>query len=125
MEIAGFDHIVLSCHDVSAVVEFYRDVLDCRVGEERAGKWAIWFGTNKISLQDEANKPPMAIDTLPGTGNFCVLSDTPVDEVAEQLRSRGVEILTGPTEKVGAMGPIMSVYFRDPEGNLVEIANPI
>jgi catechol 2,3-dioxygenase-like lactoylglutathione lyase family enzyme len=49
----------------------------------------------------------------------------PVDEVAGQLRSHGVEILTGPTEKLGATGPIMSVYFRDPEGNLVEIANPI
>lgn len=125
MQITGFDHIVLSCHDVAATVAFYRDVLDCRVGEERPGKWAIWFGTHKISLQDEAAKPPMAIHTLPGTGNFCVLADTPVDEVATRLRSHGVEILTGPTEKVGATGPIMSVYFREPEGNLVEICNPI
>ena len=125
MEITGFDHIVLSCNDVPAVVDFYRDVLGCRVGEERPGKWAIWFGTNKISLQDEANKPPMAIHTLPGTGNFCVLADTPVAEVAEELRAAGVEILTGPTEKVGATGPILSVYFRDPEGNLVEICNPL
>ena len=125
MEITGFDHIVLSCHDVPKTVAFYRDVLDCRVGEERPGKWAIWFGTHKISLQDEANKPPMAVHTLPGTGNFCVLADTPVADVAEQLRAHDVEILTGPTEKVGATGPIMSVYFRDPEGNLVEICNPI
>lgn len=125
MEITGFDHIVLSCHNVSEVVAFYRDVLGFRVGEERPGKWAIWFGTQKISLQDEANKPPMAARTLPGTGNFCVLADTPVAEVAEELRAAGVEILTGPTEKVGATGPILSVYFRDPEGNLVEISNPL
>jgi catechol 2,3-dioxygenase-like lactoylglutathione lyase family enzyme len=125
MRISGFDHIVLSCHDVPGVVAFYRDVLGCRVGEERPGKWAIWFGTHKISLQDEANKPPMAIHTLPGTGNFCVLADTPVAEVASELEAAGVEILTGPAEKVGATGPILSVYFRDPEGNLVEICNPL
>ena len=104
---------------------FYRDVLGCSVGEERPGKWAIWFGSNKISLQDEAKKPDMAIATLPGTGNFCVLADAPVAEVAEHLVSHGVEILTGPVPKDGATGPIMSIYFRDPEGNLVEIANPI
>ena len=122
MEITGFDHIVLSCHSVADVVAFYRDVLQLQVGEERPGKWAIWFGSNKISLQDEANKPPLAAGTLPGTGNFCVLSDIAVAEIAEMLRSRGVEILAE-GERLGATGPIQSVYFRDPEGNLVEIAN--
>ena len=122
MEITGFDHIVISCHSVADVVAFYRDVLGLRVGEERPGKWAIWFGSNKISLQDEANKPPLAAGTLPGTGNFCVLSDRPVGEIAEILRSRGVAILAE-GERLGATGPIQSVYFRDPEGNLVEIAN--
>lgn len=125
MEITGFDHVVLSCLDVPATVAFYRDVLGCRVGEERPGKWAIWFGGHKISLQNEANKPPMALHTLPGTGNFCVLADTPADQVADELRAAGVEIIMGPAEKQGAIGPIMSVYFRDPEGNLVEISNLI
>ena len=93
MNITAFDHIVLSCHSVADTVAFYRDVLGLRTGEERPGKWAIWFGDNKISLQDEANKPPMAINTLPGTGNFCVVTETPVDEIAEELTSAGVEIL--------------------------------
>ena len=123
MQITGFDHIVLSCHDVATTISFYRDVLGCRVGEERPGKWAIWFGDHKISVQDESDKPAMAVNTLPGTGNFCVHSATPVDEVAEELRAAGVEILTGPAEKAGAIGPIRSVYFRDPEDNLVEICN--
>ena len=122
MDITGFDHIVLSCHSVPNTIAFYRDVLGLRTGEERPGKWAIWFGDNKISLQDEANKPPMAINTLPGTGNFCVLTETPVDEITEELKAAGVEILDRGSRH-GATGPIDSVYFRDPEGNLVEIAN--
>jgi len=122
MDITGFDHIVLSCHSVPDTIAFYRDVLGLRTGEERPGKWAIWFGDNKISLQDEANKPPMAIKTLPGTGNFCVLTETPVDEITEELVAAGVEILAR-GERQGAIGTIDSVYFRDPEGNLVEISN--
>lgn len=122
MNITAFDHIVISCHSVADTVAFYRDVLGLRTGEERPGKWAIWFGDNKISLQDEANKPPMAINTLPGTANFCVVTETPVDEIAEELTSAGVEILAR-GERQGAVGTIDSVYFRDPEGNLVEISN--
>lgn len=122
MHILGFDHIVLSCHSVSDTIAFYRDVLGLRTGEERPGKWAIWFGDNKISLQDEANKPPLAMGTLPGTGNFCVLTETPVDEIADELEAAGVEILAR-GHRQGAIGTIDSVYFRDPEGNLVEISN--
>ena len=124
MEIIGFDHIVLSCHSVAAITDFYGGVLGFEVGEERPGKWAVWFGKNKISLRDEANKPELASGTLPGTGNFCLLSTTDVDEVAEHLRKHGVEILAE-GERQGATGPIRSVYFRDPEGNLVEIANAV
>ncbi len=125
MRITSFDHIVLSCRDVAATVAFYRDILGVTAREERPGKWALYFGANKISLQDEAKKAELAAGTLPGTGNFCVLAKTPVAEVAVALREAGVEILEGPARKDGATGPIQSVYFRDPDGNLVEIANPI
>lgn len=122
MDITGFDHIVLSCHSVPDTVAFYRDVLGLQVGEERTGKWAIWFGENKISLQDEADKPELAKATLPGTGNFCLLAETDVGDIAAELQAAGVAILAQ-GERLGATGPIQSVYFRDPEGNLVEIAN--
>jgi len=124
MEFTGFDHIVISCYSVPDVVAFYRDVLGLETGEERPGKWAIWFGDSKISLQDEANKPPLAVGTLPGTANFCVLTKTPVDDITRQLVDAGVEILAR-GERQGAVGTIDSVYFRDPEGNLVEIANQL
>ena len=124
MSYIGFDHIVLSCHDLPAMLDFYRDVLGARVGEERPGKWAIWFGPHKISLQNEASKPALSEATTPGSGNFCVLTETPVAEMAKKIRLSGVYILeTG--ERLGAQGPINSIYFRDPEGNLVEIANQL
>lgn len=124
MSYIGFDHIVLSCHDLPAMLEFYRDVLGARVGEERPGKWAVWFGPHKISLQNEASKPVLAEATTPGSGNFCVLTERPVDQMAKEIRLQGVYILEM-GERQGAGGPINSIYFRDPEGNLVEIANRI
>lgn len=124
MSYIGFDHIVLSCHDLPAMLEFYRDVLGARVGEERPGKWAVWFGPHKISLQNEASKPVLAEATTPGSGNFCVLTERPVDLMAKEIRLHGVYILEI-GERQGAGGPINSIYFRDPEGNLVEIANRI
>ncbi|HSG80379.1 MAG TPA: VOC family protein [Acidimicrobiia bacterium] len=125
MEIIGFDHIVLCVRDVEAAVSFYREVVGLDAREERPGKWSLHFGDNKISLQDAASPPEMARGTLPGTGNFCLVTETPVGAVAERLRDHGVEILTGPVEKVGAIGPLMSVYFRDLDGNLVEISNRV
>ena len=124
MEILGFDHIVLSCRSVDRMVTFYRDVLGLRTGEERPGKWAIWFGDQKISLQDDAAKPAIAEATLPGTGNFCLLATTDVEVIADELRSKGVAIVDE-GERLGAVGPIKSIYFNDPEGNLVEVANHI
>lgn len=122
MSYIGFDHIVLSCHDLPAMLDFYQNVLGARVGEERPGKWAIWFGPHKISLQNEASKPALAQATTPGSGNFCVLTERPVAEIARNIRGHGVYILDE-GEKQGAQGAINSIYFRDPEGNLVEISN--
>ena len=65
----------------------------------------------------------MARGTLPGTGNFCVLTDTPIARVVETLNAAGIQIIEGPAHKVGATGTLNSVYFRDPDGNLVEVSN--
>ena len=89
------------------------------------GKWSLHFGRNKISLQDAGASPTIAEDTIPGTGNFCLLTEIPIDEVVAHLAAEGIAVEDGPGERVGATGPLLSVYFRDPDGNLVELSNAI
>lgn len=124
MQVRAFDHIVLCVGDVAATCDFYRRVLGMVPREERPGKWSLHFGTYKISLQDVRSVPDIARGTVPGSGNFCLLTDAPIEEVVEHLRREGVSIVDGPGRRDGATGPILSVYFNDPDGNLVEVSNP-
>ncbi|HVR28080.1 MAG TPA: VOC family protein [Thermoanaerobaculia bacterium] len=125
MKLTGLDHLVLCVRDVKRTISFYRDLLGMEPREERPGKWSLHFGVNKISLQDATAHPEIAQDTVPGTGNFCVLTDEPVEQFAAVLCEHGIEIVAGPAERDGAAGRIRSVYFRDPDGNLVETSNPL
>jgi catechol 2,3-dioxygenase-like lactoylglutathione lyase family enzyme len=123
MNILGFDHIVLCVRDVEVSLDFYERILGMTQRAERRGKWSLHFGSNKISLQDAAEIPAMARNISPGSGNFCLLTDTPIAKVVEHLRLNDIEIVEGPAEKAGATGQILSVYCRDPDQNLVEISN--
>jgi len=120
--VSGFDHIVLCVRDVAATREFYERALGMASREERPGKYSLQFGANKISLQDAATSPSIARDTVPGSGNFCLLSDTPVAEWRRHLEAQGVAILDAGLRD-GATGTIDSLYFHDPDGNLVEVSN--
>ncbi len=123
MKITGFDHIVLCVRDVGRTIAFYEKVLGMQPREERPGKWSLHFGANKISLQDAISAPDISRKTAPGSGNFCILTDEPVESFANVLRGLGIDILAGPDEREGATGRLLSVYFRDPDGNLVEVSN--
>jgi len=123
MKIIGLDHIVLCVADVERTIAFYKEILGMQPREERPGKWSLHFGSNKISLQDVISAPEIAREAVPGSGNFCVLTEEPVETFAAALRERGVAIVAGPDERDGATGKILSVYFRDPDGNLVEVSN--
>ena len=125
MKVYSFDHIVLCVNDVTATRAFYERVLGMESREERPGKWSLHFGSNKISLQDAVTAPEIARDTVPGSGNFCVLTEVPIPALVEHLRREGVAIVAGPGARGGATGPILSVYFHDPDGNLVEVSNPL
>ncbi len=120
--VTGFDHIVLCVRDVAATRTFYERVLGMTSREERPGKYSLQFGTHKISLQDAATSPAIARDTVPGSGNFCLLSDAPVTEWRTHLESQGVAIIDAGLRD-GATGTIDSLYFHDPDGNLVEVSN--
>jgi catechol 2,3-dioxygenase-like lactoylglutathione lyase family enzyme len=123
VKVSGFDHIVLAVADVARSCRFYQRALGMDPREESPGKWSVHFGESKISLQDAAAVPNMARGTVPGSGNFCLLTDTPIGEVAGHLQREGIAIVAGPGERSGATGTILSVYFHDPDGNLVEVSN--
>jgi catechol 2,3-dioxygenase-like lactoylglutathione lyase family enzyme len=90
--------------------------------EERPGKWCLDFGANKISLHDSDHVPEDARSTVPGSGNFCMLTDAPIEAVVAHLGREGIAILAGPVARHGGSGPMTSVYFRDPDGNLLEVS---
>ncbi|HTV70105.1 MAG TPA: VOC family protein [Rhizobiaceae bacterium] len=123
MKVRALGHIVLCVADLAATRAFYARVLGMEAREERPGKWSLHFGANKISLQDAVASPAIARDTVAGSGNFCLLTDTPIAEMVEHLAREGVAVIDGPGERAGATGPILSVYFKDPDGNLVEVSN--
>ena len=123
MELIGLDHIVLCVSNVERTIAFYTGVLGTQSREERPGKWSLHFGANKISLQDVRTAPELASQTVPGSGNFCVLTNEPVDGVAAVLHELGIDIVAGPGEREGATGRIRSIYLRDPDGNLIELSN--
>lgn len=125
VELIGLDHLVLCVRDVPRTIAFYVRVLGMEAREERPGKWSLHFGQNKISLQDAAASPSIAERTVPGSGNFCVLTALPMDAVLAHLAREEVSIVDGPGERAGALGPILSVYFHDPDGNLVEVSNTL
>ena len=123
MRIDRLDHLVLTVADVEATVEFYTRVLGLRAETFDGGRRALVFGQQKVNLhQAGAEFTPRAARATPGSGDFCLISETPLAEVQAELAAAGVEVEVGPVPKVGALGPMQSVYVRDPDANLVEIA---
>jgi catechol 2,3-dioxygenase-like lactoylglutathione lyase family enzyme len=122
--IRSIDHFVLTCADVDATLEFYTRVLGMTAEIFAGGRRALSFGNQKINLhQKGAEFEPRARVATAGSGDFCLLSDVPVSEVARPLTAEGVTIIEGPVAKTGAAGALLSIYFRDPDGNLVEVSN--
>ncbi len=123
--IRSIDHLVLTVASIPATCEFYARALGFGVetfGPE--GRTALTFGSQKINLHEVGREfTPRARVATAGSGDFCLLSETPIDEVAAHLRGLGIPIEEGPVAKTGATGPLTSIYFRDPDGNLVEVSN--
>jgi catechol 2,3-dioxygenase-like lactoylglutathione lyase family enzyme len=124
--IRSIDHFVLTCADVDATIAFYVRVLGMTAESFAGGRRAISFGSQKINLhQAGAEFEPKARVATAGSGDFCLLSDVPVAEIAAHLAAEGVTIIEGPVAKTGAAGALLSIYFRDPDGNLVEVSNVV
>lgn len=124
MQIDRIDHLVLTVADVSATCEFYSRVLGMQVISFGGGRRALAFGRQKINLHQYGSEfEPKAYDPTPGSADICLIASTPLAQVIEHLSSCGVSVIEGPITRTGANGPITSVYFRDPDGNLIEVSN--
>ena len=123
MRIARIDHVVLTVADVEATCAFYARALGMEVVAFAGGRKALRFGSHKINLHPAGREyEPKARRPTPGSADLCLIAETPLDEAVAHLAAQGVAIELGPVERDGALGAIRSVYFRDPDGNLVEVS---
>ncbi|NBJ10272.1 VOC family protein [Microvirga arsenatis] len=124
MKVRSIDHFVLVVRDAEQTCSFYSRVLGMVPRQMPSGRWALHFGDQKINLQQVGlSVDPLARRPTPGAADFCLLTDVPIADVVRHLEGCGVEIFDGPVERMGAAGPILSVYFYDPDDNMVEISN--
>ncbi|MFD9129401.1 VOC family protein [Kitasatospora sp. NPDC059571] len=123
MRIQRLDHLVLTVEDIDATIDFYVGLLGMEAVTFGAGRRALAFGESKINLHRAGSEfEPKARRATPGSADLCFIVDPPFGEVLDELKRRGVQLEEGPVQRTGALGPIESVYVRDPDGNLVEIS---
>jgi len=124
MHIDSIDHLVLTVKDIQASVAFYTRVLGMQAVTFGAGRTALAFGTQKINLHEQGKEfDPKAQRPTPGSGDLCFITSVPIAEVVSHLVAARVPVLEGPVQRTGATGPILSLYFRDPDMNLIEVSN--
>jgi catechol 2,3-dioxygenase-like lactoylglutathione lyase family enzyme len=123
INIDRLDHLVLTVKDIDATCTFYSKILGMQVVTFGNGRKALSFGLQKINLHQHGKEfEPKAQNPTPGSADLCFITSVPLPEVMAHLRSSGIQVLEGPVRRTGAMGPIISLYFRDPDMNLVEVS---
>lgn len=126
MQIDRLDHLVLTVADVGVSCAFYTRVLGMREVRFGEGRTALAFGAQKINLNAAGREfEPKARRPTPGSGDLCFITATALAQVRGELEAAGVAIVDGPVRRSGATGPILSLYVRDPDGNLIELSNPL
>lgn len=124
MQIERLDHLVITVADIEATCAFYERVMGMQVVTFGIGRKALVFGRQKINLHEHGKEfEPKAITPMPGSADLCFITSTPISDVIQHLMGEQVKIILGPVERTGATGRLESVYFRDPDGNLIEISN--
>ena len=126
MKIDNLDHLVLTVKDIQTTASFYSRVLGMDVITFVGGRKALSFGAQKINLHQYGNEfEPKAQQPTPGSADLCFITSVPLPEVINHLSSCNVAVIEGPVLRTGATGPILSVYFRDPDMNLIEVSNRV
>jgi len=125
--IDALDHLVLTVANVEKTSAFYSRVLGMTTETFSSGgveRQALTFGNQKINLHQAGREfEPKALNPTPGSADLCLLTKSPLWIVIGHLEASDVKVEEGPVARTGARGPITSIYFRDPDGNLIEISN--
>ncbi len=120
------DHLVLTVADLDATCAFYGRVLGMTRRDHPVGPTSLHFGDQKINLHQRGREfEPKSEHPTPGSGDLCFTTQRPIEEVVAHLKACGVEIIEGPVMRAGARARLMSVYFRDPDANLIEVSNEL
>jgi len=123
-QIRAFDHLVLTVRDIAATCQFYQQVLGMQVQQFEDGRTALHFGSAKINLHQAGHEiEPNAQHPLPGSADVCLVTTSPMHAVIAHLEACAVAIVLGPVVRTGAQGMMISVYLRDPDQNLIELAS--
>ena len=127
--IAGIDHLVLTVADIAQTLSFYSRVLGMTPQRFVSGgieRHALAFGSQKFNLhQADRVIDPNVRHATPGSADLCLLTETPIERVVAHLEACDVAVILGPVRRTGAVHPLMSVYFHDPDENLVEVSNAL
>ena len=124
MRIDRLDHLVLTVASVDASCAFYERTLGMTLVRFGQGRTALSFGAQKINLHQAGKEfVPHAQHPVPGSADLCFIATTPLEQAMAHVRAQGVDIVEGPVDRTGATGPMRSFYFRDPDGNLIEVSN--
>ena len=126
MEVTKLDHLVLTVRDLEETRLFYQTVLGMEPILFGEGRVALIFGNQKINLHEAGREfDPKAQHPMPGSADLCFITPVALEAAMKHVQGCGVEIIEGPVSRTGAIGPLLSFYFRDPSGNLIEVANEV
>ncbi|KAL4844798.1 hypothetical protein H8958_019874 [Nasalis larvatus] len=124
--IRRLDHIVMTVKSINDTTKFYSKILGMEVMTFKEDRKALYFGDQKFNLHEVGKEfEPKAAHPVPGSLDICLITEVPLEEMIQHLKACDVPIEEGPVPRTGAKGPIMSIYFRDPDRNLIEVSNYI
>ena len=132
MKLEKIDHVVITVKDLNKTIDFYTNILGMKLEEfslsldNKQIRYAVSFGSQKINIHEE-KKPikPNALNPSSGSMDICFISKNKINDWVHHLVKKGINIEIGPEKKTGALGPILSIYIRDPDFNLIEISNQL
>jgi len=121
--ISRIDHLVITVRSLEETCAFYERVLQFERRDTPGKPTSLNFGNCKLNVHEVGHTfEPKAHNPTTGSGDFCLITEEPIEIILNHLRRQGVPVEEGPVERKGAMGPMISVYFRDPDQNLVEVS---